>query len=231
MYGDIEGCGPDRVAGDTVSCYMSVFGKYTRRRWSHSLVGAFGWSDIELKRRVSYGSGQYRTSGNTDGVSLGLLYEVGYDIPLNTVSPALLQPIFNISYRHTGIDGYREHGSDAALRFGKQDMDVVTFGLGLRLHTTAFESLYNRSCPVYTRFLVKADAGDTRSHVTSSLLALSGRRARVRTAESHRLGLEMGIGITIPIGEESGSLFMDCSYECRFDESEVNGAVGYRLSF
>ena len=231
MYGDIEGRGPDRVAGDAVSCYMSVFGKYTRRRWSHSLVGAFGWSDIELKRRVSYGSGQYRTSGNTDGMSLGLLYEVGYDIPLNTVSPALLQPIFNISYRHTGIDGYREHGSDAALRFGKQDMDVVTFGLGLRLHTTAFESLYNRSCPVYTRFLVKADAGDTRSHVTSSLLALSGRRARVRTAESHRLGLEMGIGITIPIGEESGSLFMDCSYECRFDESEVNGAVGYRLSF
>ena len=113
----------------------------------------------------------------------------------------------------------------------KQDMDVVTFGLGLRLQTTAFESLYNRSCPVYTRFLVKADAGDTRSHVRSSLTALPGRSGRVRSAESKRLGLEMGIGITIPIGADSGSLFMDCGYECRFDASEVNGTVGYRLSF
>ena len=161
----------------------------------------------------------------------GLLYELGYDIPLHTVSHALMQPVFNISYRHAGIDAYREHGSDAALRFSKQDMDVVTFGLGLRVYTSAFESVYYRSCPGYTRFLVKADAGDIRSHANSSLLALPERSGRVRSAENHRLGLEMGIGITIPIGESSGSLFMDCSYDCRFDESEVNGTVGYRLSF
>ncbi len=231
MYGDLEGRGPDMVTGDVDSYYLSVFGKYTHRRWKHTLVGALGWSDVDMKRYVHYGAGHYRTKGSTDGMSLGLLYELGYDIPLRTVSPALLQPIFNISYRHAGIDGFREHGSDAALRFGKQDMDVVTFGLGLRLQTTAFESLYNRSCPVYTRFLVKADAGDTRSHVRSSLTALPGRSGRVRSAESKRLGLEMGIGITIPIGADSGSLFMDCGYECRFDESEVNGTVGYRLSF
>lgn len=231
MYGDLEGRGPDKVKGDVDSYYLSVFGKYTHRRWKHTLVGTLGWSDVDLKRHVHYDTGHYRAEGSTGAMSLGLLYELGYDIPLYTVSPALLQPIFNISYRHAGIDGFQEHGSDAALRFGRQDMDVVTFGMGLRLHTTAFESLYNRSCPVYTRFLVKADAGDARGHVHSSLAALPERGGRVRSAEAKRLGLEMGIGITIPIGADSGSLFLDCGYECRFDESEVNGTVGYRLSF
>ena len=231
MRGELDGRSPDNASGDADSYYLSLYGKYTHRRWKHTWVAALGWSDIDLKRHVSYGAGTYHTKGDTSGMGIGLLYELGYDIPLYTVSPAMMQPVFNISYRHAGIDGFREHGSDAALHFGKQDMDVVTFGLGLRVYTSAFESVYNRCCPVHTRFLVKADAGDIRSHTSSSLLALPERSGRVRSAESHRLGLEMGIGITIPIGESSGALFLDCSYECRFDESEVNGTVGYRLSF
>ncbi|MEE1266085.1 MAG: autotransporter domain-containing protein [Akkermansia sp.] len=231
MYGDFDGRSPDHASGNMDSYYLTLFGKYNHRRWKHTWIAALGWSDLHLERHVTYGSGSCHTKGDTSGMGGGLLYELGYDIPLHTVSPVLMQPVFNISYRHAGIDAYREHGSDAALRFSKQDMDVVTFGLGLRVYTSAFESVYNRSCPVYTRFLVKADAGDIRSHANSSLLALPERSGRVRSAENHRLGLEMGIGITIPIGESSGSLFMDCSYDCRFDESEVNGTVGYRLSF
>lgn len=231
MYGDWEGRSFGDTSGDVMHYYLSAFGKYTHGRWNHTLVGAIGLADWDLKRHVYYGTGSYRTKGSTDGFSLGLLYELSYDIPLQTVSPALLQPLFNISYRHAEVDGYREHGSDAALRMGQQDMDVLTFGLGVRVQTTALESIYNRSCPVESRFLVKVDAGDTRSHGSVSMLAMPERSGRIRSAESHRTGLEMGIGISIPIGAEGGFLFMDCSYECRFDASEVNGTVGYRLSF
>lgn len=231
MYGELDGRSPDYASGDVDSYYLALYGKYSHNRWNHTWAAALGWSDIDLKRHVAYGSGSYHTKGNTSGMGVGLLYELGYDIPLYTESSALMQPVFNISYRHAGIDAYREHGSDAALHFSKQDMDVFTFGLGLRVYTTAFESVYNRTCPVHTRFLVKADAGDIRSHTRSSLLNLPERSGRVRSAETHRLGLEMGIGISVPIGESSSSLFLDCSYDCRFDESEVNGTVGYRLHF
>lgn len=231
MYGDVDGSGTDAASGNIDFYYLSVFGKYVDRRWRHTLVGAFGRADMDLKRHLVAEGVNERTKGSTHGMSLGLLYELGYDIPLLTVSPAIVEPVFNISYRHAEVDAYDEHGSDAALHVGRQDWDSLTFGLGLRVHTTALENLCNRSCLVQTRFLMKADAGSTRGHTTTSLLALPSRSGRVRTAEANRFGLEMGIGLSVPLGEESGDLFMDCSYECRFDESEVNGTLGYRLSF
>ena len=231
MYGDLQTKSPDHAEGDVNSYYLTLFGRYIARRWTHTLVGAFGWSDVELNRYVDFGMGAYRTHGSPEGKSFGLLYELGYVIPLDEEELACLQPIANISYRHAGVEGYREHGSDAALHIGKQDMDLVTFGLGARAQAYALENMANRSCLLEGRILLKMDAGDTRSHSNVVLLADQSRGSRIRSAETGRFGVEVGAGISVPVGPESGSLFLDASVELRRDENEINGTVGYRLSF
>ncbi len=231
MYGDYESKSPDHAKGDIDTCYLSLFGRYAARRWTHTLVGTIGWADVELKRSVDYGAGSYSTSGSSDGLGFGMLYELGYVIPLDEDSSSCLQPIVNISYRHAGIDAYNESGSDAGLHVGRQDMDVVTFGLGARAQTYAMEDVYNRRCLLEGRVLFKLDAGDVRSHSNVSLLADRARGGRVRSAEMGRFGVEMGAGMTIPLGVDAGSLFMDAGVGLRSRAYEVNGTVGYRLSF
>ena len=44
-------------------------------------------------------------------------------------------------------------------------------------------------------------------------------------------GLEAGAGLTIPLGDEGSSIFMDASVEVRAEYTNVNGTVGYRINF
>lgn len=231
MYGDFQGKSPDHAEGDTEHYYLTLFGRYAARRWTHTLVGTVGWSDFKLNRHVHYPGGTSSTHGDTNGTSFGFLYELGYVIPLDEDNRACLQPIINVSYRHVALDSFTEHGSDAALHFGKQSMDVVTFGLGARAQTYALENALNRSSLLEGRLLVKADAGDTRSVGDVQLPVLPARDGRVRSAENGRFGMELGAGISVPIGVNAGFLFLDGSFEFRSDAWEWNGTVGYRLTF
>ena len=231
MYGDFQGKSPDHAEGDVDNYYLTLFGRYAAKRWTHTFIGAMGWTDVSLKRHVSYADGGYRTSGSTDGTSVGLLYELGYVIPLDEDMQSCLQPVANISYRHVSLDSYSEHGSDAALHFDSQGMNVVEFGLGLRAQTYALENSMNRKALMEARALLKADAGDRSSDSSVSLQALQSRGGRIRSAETGRFGMEMGAGISIPVGVGAGFIFLDAGFEFRADETEVNGTVGYRMTF
>ncbi len=231
MYGDFQGKSPDHAEGDVDNYYLTLFGRYAVNRWTHTFIGAMGWSDISLKRRVSFTDGGYHTKGSTDGTSFGLLYELGYVIPLDEDMQSCLQPVANISYRHASVDSYSEHGSDAALNFDSQSMNVVGFGLGLRAQTYALENSLNRKALLEGRALLKADAGDRCSDTSVSLQALRSRGGRIRSAETGRVGMEMGAGISIPVGPNAGFIFLDAGLEFRADETEVNGTVGYRMTF
>ena len=231
MYGDLQGESPDHAEGDANTFYLSLFARYAARRWTHTLVAAAGLADISLKRHLYYPGGSYRTRGETNGVMAGLLYEVGYVIPLDEDNQACIQPIANLSYRHASVDSYREHGSDAALRVGSQRMNVLTIGLGARAQTYALESTYNRSCLLEARALLKLDAGDRRSSDSVELLAAPTRRGHLRSADTGRVGMELGAGITVPIGVDAGSLFLDAGFEMRSEQTELNAVLGYRVNF
>jgi len=231
MYGDFQAKSPDHAEGDMDHYYLTLFGRYAARRWTHTLVAAVGWADVSLNRHVNFPGGSYRTHGSTDGNSFGFLYELGYVIPLDEDNNACLQPIFNISYRHIALDSFTERGSDAALHFGSQEMDTVSFGLGARAQTYALENMLNRRSLLEARMLLKVDAGDVRSNADIALRALRSRTGRVRSAEMGRVGLEMGAGISVPVGVDYGYLFLDGSFEFRADMMDINGTVGYRLSF
>ena len=227
IFSDLDA---DAADGDLNAYYISAFGQYRRGAWKHTLVASLGLADMSLDRTVSHGAGSYRTSGETDGLSLGFLYELSRDIALNGERTAVLQPLVNVSYLHTRIDGYTEGGSDAALRFGGQDLDSVSFGAGARVQALAGESLLNRHALFEGRVLAKFNAGDRRS--TAGVGFANGfGQATVESATIGVFGVELGGGVTLPLGREAGSIFVDVSYELYREYSSLNAGVGYRLSF
>ena len=230
LYGDLDADARDAASGDLDTCYISAFGQYRHSAWSHTLVASLGLSDISLDRTVSHSEGSYRTSGDTDGVSLGLLYELAYDIPLNGGATTIIQPLVNLSYLHTTVDGYTETGSDAALSYGRQSMDSVSLGLGARIQSLTGASVFNRSALVEGRVLAKFNCGDRRSAASVGFANGIGL-AGVESAEIGVFGVELGAGLTVPLGSEAGSIFVDASYELYSEYSNLNASVGYRLSF
>ena len=230
MSGDFTACSADNAEGDLDRLYVSVFGRYTHRAWTHTLVGTFGMADTDLKRTVDYGVGSYTTNSSSDGTAFGLMYEVGYTVALNENATTCLQPVLNLSYRHSSLDGCSETGTDAALRGDDVDMDVFTIALGARLQSVVGTSVYNRSSIFEGRVLCKLDAGDREASTHNSFVNV-GNKHEVRSSEMGAFGLELGAGLVVPIAEDGGSIFFDVSAEIRDKYTEVNGTVGYRYNF
>ena len=227
MHGDFEAKSAESADGNLDFFYVNAFARYSTVNWVHSFIATLGIVDTELSRHMP----QFHTEGKTDGMGFGFLYEVAYQIPLNEAEDIIMQPLVNVAFSHTSLEGYSESGSDAGLRFGRTDMTAVVFGLGGRFIGSAGENLYNRRSRVEGRALLKLRAGDRDATISSSLLALPGAGAHVRSAEQGMVGLELGAGIVVPIGVDSGSLFLDASFEIVSDYSALNGVIGYQLDF
>ena len=227
MYGDLNTTGSDAATGSLDSQYVSVFARYVPSAWTHTFVATIGKSDINLDRTVN----GTQLKGATDGMSFGFMYEVGRVIALGEEETTCLQPVFNVTWRHSSVNGYTEDGGDLALEVGEQTMDTVTLGVGARLQSVVGESLYNRTSILEARVLAKADLGDCTGSSDVALTALPGAGFSVESAEMGAIGLEAGIGLTIPMGQDGGSVFMDASVEVRSDYMDVNGTVGYRVNF
>ena len=224
MYGDLSVTGVDQASGDLNSYYVSAFARYCASAWTHTFVATVGLTDMSLKRTVM---GEDIDS-STDGMGFALMYEVGHVFALDEDATACLQPIFNITWRHTSVNGYDEKGSDLALKVGNQTLDTITLGLGARMQAVVGESMYNRTSIFEARVLAKFDIGDRRS---TTDVQLAGAKADIESAERGAIGLEAGAGLTIPLGDDGGNLFMDAAVELRADYMNVNGTVGYRINF
>ena len=227
MYGDIDATGADKATGDIDTYYLTAFARYAPSAWTHTFVGTIGKSDISMDRTIE----GYENKGETDGMSFGLMYEVGRVYALDEYGVACLQPVFNITWKHTSVSAYTEQGSDAALDVDDQTLDTVTLGLGARAQAVVGESVYNRTSILEARVLAKVDVGDRQGSADVALAALPETRTSVDSAEMGAFGLEAGAGLTVPVGQEGGSIFADASVELRSDYINVNGTVGYRVNF
>ena len=227
MYGDLDVTGADTATGDLNTYYVSAFARYCDSAWTHTFVATAGKADLSLTRTLM----GMETEAEIDGMSFGLMYEVGRVFALNEDGSACLQPVFNVTWKHTTLDSYTEDGGDHALTVDEQTVDTVTLGLGARLQAVVGESMYNRTSIFEARVLAKADVGDRNGSADVALAALENDKQKVESAEMGAFGLEAGAGLSIPLGEESGSIFMDASVELRSDYTNVNGTVGYRLNF
>ena len=225
MYGDLDATGADKATGNLDSYYVSAFARYCGSAWTHTFVGTIGKGDISLDRTVA----DAQVKGETDSMSFGLMYEVGRVYAMDEDGTTCLQPVFNVTWKHTTVDAYTEKGGDVALTVDEQSLNTITFGLGARLQTVVGESMYNRTSIFECRLLAKAEAGDTEG---TSKVALGGLPSHeVKSNEMGAIGIEVGAGLTIPLGDEGSSIFMDASAEIRADYTDVNGTVGYRVNF
>ena len=231
MYNDVESDGADRIKGDMDTYYLSAFAQVAHRAWRHTFIATVGTASVDVDRTVNYGSGSYTTSGSTDGMSFGLLYEVGYTLPLRSDYSVCLQPVLNVAWKTTTIDAYTENGGNAALNVGEQSYSTITFGAGARLQAAVGSRLWNRTGLLEGRALVKVDAGDRQGEVeTAFASAPEAPHGRVKSAERGAVGVELGAGITVPTGA-TGSVFADFSAELRADYTNLNATLGYKINF
>lgn len=232
MFGDLTACGPESSAeGDMDIYYVSFYARYTHRSWIHTMVMSFGRTDFTLDRTVNTGMGAYSTSGSTTGKSFGFLYEVAYDFVLDKTGAGRVQPLINIAYRQVSVNGYQESGSDAALMVGRNTMNTTTIGVGARLLCQAGPRFFNREARFESRFLLKLDAGDRISTTNVALAEMPFYEpGTVHGAKADAVGMEIGAGLQILVTEHQ-TLFFDVSTEFRQNSPNVNGTIGYRISF
>lgn len=231
MYGDFTAKSAEHAEGDLDTYYVTGFARYSAHRWSHTFVATLGMADASLKRTVTHARGSYSAEGETDAFSFGFLYEAGYVAAMNESATACLQPVFNVMLTHSALSGYDEEGSDAALAMGDVDMTTVTFGLGARVQAQVGTSLINHSSILEGRALLKLRAGDREAEASNALRALPGVTGSVTGAEMGVVGVELGVGLTVPVGSESSSIFADASLEVGGGYTNINGTVGYRINF
>lgn len=231
LTGDVSSEGPDKLDADVDSYYLTAFARTTHRRWTHTFVASIGKSDLSMNRTVSFAGGSYTTKGETEATSFGAMYELGYVFALDVDGTTCLQPVFNVSFVHSSMDGYSESGSDAALDVGSVDMTTITVGMGARLQSVVGQNVFNRAAIFESRALVKVNAGDRDAEVDTNLQALPIAGGKVSCAERGPISLELGAGITIPVGSKSGSIFVDGSAELGSEYTGLNATVGYRLNF
>ncbi len=231
LTGDVSSEGPDKLDADVDSYYLTAFARATHRRWTHTFVASVGKSDLSMNRTVSYAGGSYKTKGETEATSFGAMYELGYVFALDVDGTTCLQPVLNISFAQSSMDGYKESGSDASLDVGSVDMTTITVGMGARLQSVVGQNVFNRAAIFESRALVKVNAGDRDAEVDTNLQALPTAGGKVSCAERGLVSLELGAGITIPVGSKSGSVFVDGSAELGSEYTGLNATIGYRLNF
>ncbi len=239
MYGDLKTDATDSASGDMDTTYMSAFVRGTHGAWSHTLVVTGGMADVKFNRTVGYDAptvfgitmpASYKTSGSTDGYMVGAIYELGYTRMANAAGTVAIQPVFNVEIRHVGIQGYNETGSDAGLRVGDITQDTVTIGLGARVQALTGTNIFNRSAIFEGRALLKADVGDRSGKVVNAVLNTQNS-AELESAEVGAVGVEIGAGISIPLGGTEGSIFIDGSLEWRSGYTSMDATIGYRVNF
>lgn len=226
MYGDLKSDGADYLKGDMDTTYLSAFVRYSKDNWNHTVIGTFGATDTDYRRTVNHASGSYTAHGDTEGASFGLMYELSYDYALSDTSN--ISPVINITYRHTKVDSYGETGNDASLSVGDQNLITATLGLGARYEALVGKQLLNRDCNFAARALAKYDFGDTQTETNVGFIGHAAR-ADIESAEIGAFALELGAGISVPVG--IGSVFLDGAAELRNDYTSLNTTIGYSIHF
>ncbi|WP_418170777.1 autotransporter domain-containing protein [Akkermansia sp.] len=230
-YGDLTASAADSADGHLDSYYANLFGRYQSKRWAHTLILTGGWNDAKLNRTVNYGEGSYRTQGNTNGWGVGAMYELTYDVYLNEDKSSILQPLANASVVTTHMDGYTETGAgNAGLNVGKQEWTTGTVALGGRWMGLVGSNIFGREALAEFRVNAAQDMGDRRGEANVALLGNPGFTQRVRGAKVGMTALQIGAGLSVPVGTQ-GTIFVDGNADFRDGANSVNGSIGYRYDF
>lgn len=226
-YGDLDAY---MANGDLDSYYGNLFFRIQSGRWAHNIILTCGWNDASLDRTAGIpGAGMYTMHGSTSGSSYGAFYEGTYDLYLNENNTSALQPLVNASVYRSRMDGFTESGG---LGMNVDDMDSTfgTVGLGARLRGELSANLTGRASLGELRVQVVQLLGDRDTAAVLAPAGIPGAGFRVNGAREGATGVQVGAGITIPVGY-TGSVFADVNADFRSRANSFNGSIGYRLTF
>ena len=159
------------------------------------------------------------------------MYEVTYDTYLNEERDLVLQPLANVSFISTNMDGYTESGSgDAALNVDEQEMTVGTIAIGVRLMGKISQNALGRESFGELRINVAQEVGDENSETVTGFHGYPGVRRTIRGAEEGQTAIQIGAGFCTEVNE-GGMIFVDVNADFRADMTSYNGAIGYKYTF
>lgn len=236
MYQNVTSDNADHMDADFTTAYLNLFAVTQRRSWRHTFIASVGLTNAKMDRRVSWTNGNemgsYSSSGSTNGTSFGAMYELGYAFAMNEDQTTVLQPVFNLQWHNASLSEYDEEGgSTAALRVDPGSYSVVEVGLGTRLQMVVGESVYNRASLLEMRALLKFYAGDSKGESSVALLSnAGGSKSTVESASEGRVGIEVGAGLGIPLGNNA-EFFFDAGAEVRSSFFDFNATAGLKFNF
>ena len=139
--------------------------------------------------------------------------------------------LFNASVVTTRMDGYRETGAgNAGLSVDKQEWTTGTLALGGRWMGLVGSNLFGREALAELRVNAAQDLGDDRGETAVGFLANPGYTQQVRGAKVGRTALQIGAGLSVPVGTQ-GTIFVNGNADIRDGASSLNGSIGYRYDF
>ena len=185
---------------------------------------------MSINRTVACGGASYSTQGDTDGVAVGALYELGYTAYVNAEGTSALQAIFNAEWRYASVKGYTETGSNAGLQVEKMEQNVTTFGAGLRWQRLMSAAIANRNPLLEVRALAKMDVGDDHGEVRTRFTGQQYTNS-LRGAEVGAFGVEIGGEVSIPIGSHATRVFIDAGAELRSGYTSAEASIGLKTMF
>ncbi len=229
-YGDLDSKATDAGKGDFDTQYITLYASYNQKEWTHSFVASLGMTDADLTRTVAHAHGFYKSKGETDGISYAFAYEVSRAFALNEEKSSFIKPTIALSYINGKMDAYTEHGSDAALTIGKQENHIFRLSAGAQLEGALSHNLTGGPVMGYARAMLAFDMGDRASVADVSFRDYQGKSQCVEGTEYGRLGVDLGLGISIPVSAKS-CIFADVNAELRSEASSISANLGYSFSF
>ena len=237
-YGNLDARSKDKAEGSNDAYYLNLFARYQSNRWTHLFLFTAGFNEMEMERSITgkdFSGSQYvldkKAKGNTDGYSLSAYYEGGYIFSLNEESTQILQPIVTLNLTSAHVNGYKETGSlgNAGVEYEGVDSFYGQVGIGARYQAVIHTTEYERNAVLELRAQVVQNFGDTTDEADVSFLG-GGRTFTTKGTEVGSTGFQLGIGVSLPIGNQT-TLFVDADADFRSEASSVHATLGLRYDF
>ncbi|HGM8087209.1 TPA: autotransporter domain-containing protein [Pseudomonas aeruginosa] len=196
---------------------FTLYGSYELGNWFVDASLTAGQNDNDSKRYI-VGT---QAKGSYDSDVLGANLLGGYDFRFDNL---VVEPRVGARYTNVKIDGYKEHGSSAALTVGAQRFEVGEFGAGVRVAGDFPVAMGNLE-PEATLMAWHDVIGDKVS--STSTFVLGGNPFVTSGASPVRDSYEATVGATYRVGAVTVGATYGYQTKTDFDGNVVSGRVRY----
>ncbi len=227
-YGELTAHSEDRAEGNNDTVTLSAFARHQSGKWTQMGILSLGMNEMEMERMVD----DYKATGDSSGYTATAYYEAGYTLVLNEDASQVLQPLVSVMLTGASVDGLEETGTigNAGLCSADESYVYGTVGIGARYQVVLGEDVNARLSFLELRAKLVQDFGDETNEASVHFAGLPGQGFTVQGADVGRTGVQLGAGISVPVGIYK-TLFADVDADIRSGATSVSGSVGLRVEF